>query len=116
MDGDEPPSQGNTPDHTTTPSFSGVDANSSFRSNRRSRASRTSERESLEEEIRRTVKGLRAQADAERRRADAAERKVREITAHLQAVNDARLEALRDAGRAKEELRYVAAPRPRPRR
>lgn len=88
------------------PSFSGVDASSSLRSSRRrSRSSRTSERESLEEEIKRTVKTLRAQVDTERRRADNAERKVREMTSHLKAVNDARLEALRDASRAKEELR-----------
>ncbi|KAF9481558.1 hypothetical protein BDN70DRAFT_854970 [Pholiota conissans] len=88
------------------PSFSGVDASSSLRSSRRqSRSTRISERESLEEEIKRTVKTLRAQVDTERRRADNAERKVREMAAHLKAVNDARLEALRDAGRAKEELR-----------
>lgn len=107
-DGDEPPSQEHIPDHTTTPSFSGAHASNSFRSNRRSRASRTSERESLEEEFRRTVKGLRAQTNANRRRAGASERKVREVTAHLQAVNDARFEALHDADRAKEVPRKAA--------
>lgn len=92
------------PSTNDAPSFSNIDA-SSFRSHRRSRASRASERETLEDEIRRTVHSLRAQVDAERRRADTAERKAQEVTGHLKAVNDARLEALRDAGRAKEELR-----------
>jgi hypothetical protein len=45
------------------------------------------------------------QLEDERRRADDAERRVQEVTGHLKAVNDARLAALGDAARAKEELK-----------
>ncbi|KAF8967822.1 hypothetical protein BDZ97DRAFT_1916408 [Flammula alnicola] len=88
----------------TIPSASAISRPSTDDSRSRRRSSRAS-RESLEEEIKRTVKILRGQVEDERRRADNAERKLREVTAHLKAVNDARLLALRDAGRAKEELR-----------
>jgi predicted ribosome quality control (RQC) complex YloA/Tae2 family protein len=72
------------------------------------RASRISEKESLEAEIKRTVRDLREKLDEEKRRAERAERKVEEVTAHLKAVNEARLVALREASQAKEELRCVA--------
>lgn len=54
--------------------------------------------------------GLQAEkrrAEIAERRAEDAERKLQDFAAHFKAVNDARLVALRDAGRANEELKYV---------
>jgi len=44
---------------------------------------------------------------AEKRRADDAERMLHELTIHLKAINDARLQALYDAAKANEELKLV---------
>lgn len=45
------------------------------------------------------------QYHAEKRRADDAERMLQELTIHLKAINDARLQALHDAAKANEELK-----------
>lgn len=45
------------------------------------------------------------QIQVEKRRADEAERKTREVTEHLRRVNDARLRALQEAQKANEELK-----------
>jgi len=83
----------------------GSQANGSRPSARR-RSSRAS-RESHLDDITRLVQRLKLQLEDERRRADDAERRVQEVTGHLKAVNDARLAALGDAARAKEELKLV---------
>lgn len=70
----------------------------------RHRSSRAS-KESHLDDITRLVQRLKLQLEDERRRADDAERRVQEVTGHLKAVNDARLAALGDAARAKEELK-----------
>jgi len=48
----------------------------------------------IHEEISRTYKKLQYQLQDERRRADEAERKLVEVTAHLKTVNEARLIAM----------------------
>ena len=72
----------------------------------RNRSSRAS-KESHLDDITRLVQRLKLQLEDERRRADDSERRVQEVTGHLKAVNDARLAALGDAARAKEELKLV---------
>jgi len=76
------------------------------RTSARRRSSRAS-KESQLDDIARLVQRLKLQLEDERRRADDAERRVQEVTGHLKAVNDARLAALGDAARAKEELKLV---------
>lgn len=56
-------------------------------------------------EITRTFKKLQTQLLDEKRRADDAERRLAEVTAHLKTVNDARLRAMQDAAQAREDLR-----------
>jgi len=58
-------------------------------------------------EITRTFKKLQTQLLDEKRRADGAERRLAEVTAHLKAVNDARLKAMQDAAQAREDLRQA---------
>lgn len=48
-------------------------------------------------------------ADAEERRANEAERKLREYAEHLNKVNKARLAAQQEANKANEELRYASS-------
>ncbi len=67
--------------------------------------SRSSKESWIHEEITRTYKKLQYQLQDERRRADEAERKLVEVTAHLKTVNEARLIAMQDAAQAKEDLR-----------
>jgi len=67
--------------------------------------SRSSRESWIHEEISRTYKKLQYQLQDERRRADDAERKLVEVTAHLKTVNEARLIAMQDAAQAKEDLR-----------
>ncbi|KIM45062.1 hypothetical protein M413DRAFT_24327 [Hebeloma cylindrosporum] len=82
----------------------GSQINGSSRPSARRRSSRAS-KESHLDDITRLVQRLKLQLEDERRRADDAERRVQEVTGHLKAVNDARLAALGDAARAKEELK-----------
>jgi len=84
----------------------GTQTNGSSRPSGRQRSSRTS-RESQLDDITRLVQRLKLQLEDERRRADDAERRVQEVTGHLKVVNDARLAALGDAARAKEELKLI---------
>ncbi|KAH9485216.1 hypothetical protein JR316_0002123 [Psilocybe cubensis] len=91
------------PDHST-------DYRSSFTRDRSSRESRRSFHNEIELRFQQMHSRLQAEkrrAEVAERRAEDAERKLREITGHLKAINDARLETLRDAGRAHEELKQV---------
>lgn len=72
---------------------------------RRSRSSRTNASSLLAEEVKRRIDSLTDKLEYECKRADAAERKLEDMTAHLEAVNNARLKALQDAARANEELK-----------
>ncbi|KAF8160886.1 hypothetical protein B0H34DRAFT_795737 [Crassisporium funariophilum] len=75
---------------------------------RTSRGSSSKKSRSLLHDERRRNSMLHELADQlleEKSRSDDAERKLQEVTAHLKAVNDARLLALRDAARANEELK-----------
>ena len=58
-------------------------------------------------EVLQAFQKLNFQLSEEKRRADNAELKLSEAMAHLKTINDARLLAMQDAARAKEELRFV---------
>ena len=58
-------------------------------------------------ELKKLLYNATAQLEAEGLRASEAERELRDLTGHLQRVNDARLAALHEATKAKEELKYV---------
>lgn len=82
-------------------------------SRRKSRSSRDTG-SSFHAEIERGFEKLQTQLQQEKRRAEMAEkhaqdaeRRLHELTAHLKVINDARLVALREAGRANEELKLV---------
>ena len=76
----------------------------SFRS--RARSSRSGHSYLLHDEhVQTLLQQFKDQLQTERRRADDAERHVRELTEHLKVVNDARQAAMRDAAKANEELR-----------
>ncbi|KAF8906477.1 hypothetical protein CPB84DRAFT_1844332 [Gymnopilus junonius] len=102
------PSQFISKDRNSSQSISG---HGSVTSRRKSRSSRDIG-SSFHAEVERGLEKLQAQLQQEKRRseiaekrAEDAERKLDELTAHLKVINDARLEALREAGRANEELK-----------
>ncbi|PPQ98413.1 hypothetical protein CVT24_004092 [Panaeolus cyanescens] len=84
---------------------SDVTPDSNTHDRRRSRSSRSNASNLLAEEVKRRIDGLTDRLEYERKRADAAERKLEELTSHLEAVNQARITALQDAARANEELK-----------
>jgi len=71
----------------------------------RSRRHPSSNEDREAKEISQLLLKFTEQIQLEKRRADEAERKTREITEHLRSVNHARLLALQDAQRANEELK-----------
>ena len=80
---------------------------------RKSRSSRDS-RSSFHAEIERGFERLQIQLQREQhraedaeKRAEGAERRFQEVVSYLKVVNEERLLALREAGRAKEELKLV---------
>lgn len=89
-----------------SPAPSLTDTESYSRSSRTGQSARSSSRSSgIYGEITRTFKKLQTQLLDEKRRADEAERRLAEVTAHLKAVNEARLRAMQDATQAREDLR-----------
>ena len=77
-----------------------------------SRSTRTSERLRPRDglghhEVLQAFQKLNFQLSEEKRRADNAELKLSDAMGHLKTINDARLLAMQDAARAKEELRFV---------
>jgi hypothetical protein len=66
---------------------------------------RTSYEEHGPRELRKLLHNATAQLEAEALRASEAERELQNLTIHLKRMNDARLVALRDAMKAKEELK-----------
>ena len=62
------------------------------------------EREAIDSK--RVLLNITEQLRAEKQRADEAERRLLDIAARLKTTNDARLDALQDAARAKAELEY----------
>ncbi|KAF9528494.1 hypothetical protein CPB83DRAFT_854244 [Crepidotus variabilis] len=95
-----PPSIRHSVSETTGTSISNTESGSR-------RSSRRSSKESsiVYDEITRTFKRLQSQVLDEKKRADEAERRLLEVTAHLKAVNDARLQAMQESARAQEELK-----------
>lgn len=75
------------------------------RSSRESRRSIHSEIELRVGQMHNSWQAEKRRAEIAERRAEDAERKLQDFAAHFKAVNDARLVALRDAGRANEELK-----------
>ncbi|KAJ3507343.1 hypothetical protein NLJ89_g6362 [Agrocybe chaxingu] len=73
----------------------------------RERSRRVSKHSEVYEDTIRAIAQLRTQLDYERQRANDAESKLQEVTAHLKAINDARIQAMHDAAQAKEELKLV---------
>ncbi|CAA7259167.1 unnamed protein product [Cyclocybe aegerita] len=70
----------------------------------RERSRRVSKHSEVYEDTIRAIAQLRTQLDYERQRANDAESKLQEVTAHLKSINDARIQAMHDAAQAKEEL------------
>jgi hypothetical protein len=88
------------------PKASFTDTESYTSGSRNRDSTRSSSRSSgIYGEITRTFKKLQTQLLDEKRRADDAERRLAEVTAHLKTVNDARLRAMQDAAQAREDLR-----------
>lgn len=86
---------------------SSTDTESNARSSHTRESTRSSRSFGIYGEITHTFKKLQTQLLVEKRRADEAERRLSEVTAHLKTVNDARLRAMQDAAQAREDLRHA---------
>ena len=86
-------------------SFTDTESYARSSRNRESIRSSSSRGSGIYGEITRTFKKLQSQLLDEKRRADDAERRLAEVTAHLKAVNEARVKAMQDAAQAREDLR-----------
>jgi hypothetical protein len=90
---------------SNNPPSSNSHSTRSFDRTGRSRRHPSSNDDREAKEISQLLLKFTEQIQLEKRRADEAERKTREITEHLRSVNHARLLALQDAQRANEELK-----------
>jgi hypothetical protein len=91
-------------------SFTDTESYTRSSRNRESIRSSSSRGSGIYGEITRTFKKLQSQLLDEKRRADDAERRLAEVTAHLKAVNEARVKAMQDAAQAREDLRQGRLP------
>jgi hypothetical protein len=99
----------NNPSGHSSSTGSPTDTSSGLR--RHSSSSRDRDRRSYDEygpkELRKLLRRTTAQLEAETFRASEAERELQTLTVHLKRINDARLAALQDAAKAKEELKLA---------
>jgi hypothetical protein len=95
----------NLPPSPPVPPKSPTDMSTGFDRHPSSSRDRLSYEEYGPRELKKLLHSATAQLEAEAFRASEAERELQNLTIHLKRINDARLSALQDATKAKEELK-----------